>query len=118
MALKQLFVESYCIDRELPQSLIALPIVRFIPDPSRFPGLQQPNSDTSNFWGLSSKAIELMIRDLGFDVSRVERWGDRCFMEARRPQSTTTDRLHTAYGTITHVPLRGDPFDPQAWTIF
>lgn len=118
IARKQLFVESYCIDRELPESLLALPIVRFIPDPGRFPGLQQPNSDTSNFWGLSSKAIELMIRDLGFDVSRVERWGDRCFIEACRSQSTPTNRLHTAYGIIEHVPLQGDPLDPQAWVIF
>lgn len=117
LANQRLLVESYCIDNELPDALRGSPIVRFIPDPQRLPGNQQPNEDTSIFWGFSSKSIELMVRDLGFEVDRVEVWSDRCLVDAHRPEKFV-NRVDIAYSVIHRVPVKGDPLDPAAWTIF
>lgn len=117
LAKQRLLVESYCIDSELPDALRGFPVVRFIADPERLPGNQQPNEDTSNFWGFTSKSLALMVRDLGFAVDRVEVWSNRCLIDARRPK-VFVNRVHTAYGVIPHVPVKGDPLDPGAWTIF
>lgn len=117
LARQRLLIESYCIDGELPEVCRDMPVVRFIADPERLPGNQQPNEDTSNFWGFSSKSLALMVRDLGFEVDRVETWGNRCLIDAYRPE-TLVNRLHTAYGVIPHVPLQGNPAEPSAWRIF
>lgn len=113
----KLFVETYCIDKHLPVDFANIPLARFIPDPERLPGYQQPNQDTSNFWGFTSKCVELMIRDLGYHVERVEVWRSRCLVEAQAPQKRV-NRDHIAYGLIPHVPVGQNPLDSKSWTIF
>jgi tRNA (mo5U34)-methyltransferase len=45
----RLLIESYCLDSLLPPQLSSEPIMRFFPDPMRFPMQGQPNNDRSNF---------------------------------------------------------------------
>ncbi len=115
----RLVVESYCIDALLPPDVAASPIMRFIADPRRFPGRDQPNTDRSNFWGFTGACLRRMVEDVGFTSTRCRVSGDRALIDARHagvdPAST---RLPLAYGLGPHVPVRDDRDDPASWTQF
>jgi tRNA (mo5U34)-methyltransferase len=124
----RLLIESYCIDRSLPARLSSEPVMRFLPDPERFPMQGQPNTDRSNFWGFSSNCLKRMVEDIGFVVRGSNVRDDRVFIDAQR-STVTTDitqevsndtetRLSFAYGTLAPIPVNGNPDDPKAWTIF
>jgi tRNA (mo5U34)-methyltransferase len=95
IARDRLCIESYCIDRFLGPKLAAQPLMRFLPDPRRFPDHQQPTSDHTNFWGFTSTCLKMMLEDVGFRVERIELGDDRVLIDAR--------------------PLTGDPDDPESW---
>lgn len=114
----RLFIESYCIDKLMPGRLAEQPIMRFIPDGTRFPKHGHVNADPSNFWGFTSRCLELMLEDLGFIVERLSVRGERVFIDARRLTHAHGTRLEVAYQTAPTI-LRGDdPNDPLAWKIF
>ncbi|MBD9416104.1 methyltransferase domain-containing protein [Pseudomonas sp. PDM16] len=115
----RLLIESYCIDALLPGQLADEPVMRFIPDGSRFPEHGQVNADRSNFWGFTSKCLKLMLEDVGFSVERMNVRGERVFIDARRqlPNERGT-RLNMAYKTAQATPRGEEPDDPQAWKIF
>jgi len=124
----RLLIESYCIDRQLPRRLTSEPVMRFLPDPERFPMQGQPNADRSNFWGFTSKCLQYIVEDIGFVVQRSNVREDRVFIDAERVVlkkdatrfvfDNTETRLGIAYGSIEPVPVDGNPDDPKAWTIF
>jgi tRNA (mo5U34)-methyltransferase len=124
----RLLIESYCIDRDLPQKLSSEPVMRFLPDPERFPTQGQPNADRSNFWGFTSTCLMRMVEDIGFVVESSNVREDRVFIDAKRGtfatdtardvSNDTEMRLNIAYGTLARVPVNGNPDDPEAWTIF
>ena len=119
LSINRLFVESYCIDPLLSPQIASEPIMRFISDPKRFPGLGQPNHDRTNFWGFTSVCLRRMVEDVGFSVQRVINWGDRVLIDAvRNVFNDTETRLTTAYGLIPAAPLTGDPNDPKSWQTF
>jgi len=116
---KRLLIESYCIDQQLPEELASEPIMRFLPDPERFPMQGQPNADRSNFWGFSSTCLQRMVEDIGFAVERSSVREDRAFMDATRVAfSDKETRLDIAFGSMKEIPLDGSPDDPDAWTIY
>lgn len=116
---KRLLIESYCIDQVIPKALVKEPVMRFIPDPSRFPQFGNVNNDSSNFWGFTSVCLQRMTEDLGFQVKRTDSRGNRVFIDAERvvfdPQGT---RLNLAYGLLDQKPAGPDLNDPDRWTIF
>jgi len=115
----RLFVESYCVDKLLPRDLAEQPVMRFIPDCKRFPEHGEVNADRSNFWGFTSKCLQLMLEDVGFGVERMSVRGDRVFIDARRRVHDRSEtRLAMAYDSFQEVPRGEDPNDPQAWKIF
>jgi tRNA (mo5U34)-methyltransferase len=124
----RLLIESYCIDRQLPERLTSEPIMRFFPDSERFPMQGQPNADRSNFWGFTATCLRRMVEDIGFVVQNSNVREDRVFIDAKRgaleidatrvESKDTKTRLNIAYGSLPPVPLNGNPDDPKAWTIF
>ncbi len=116
---KRLLIESYCIDNQLPGKLALEPVMRFLPDPERFPEQGQPNTDRSNFWGFTATCLQRMLEDIGFAALRSNVREDRVFIDAAR---TTFDdaetRLGIAYRTLPPIPLAGNVDDPDAWTTF
>jgi tRNA (mo5U34)-methyltransferase len=115
----RLLIESYCIDRQLPRRLTSEPVMRFLPDPERFPMQGQPNADRSNFWGFTSTCLKRMVEDIGFAVQTSDVRGTRVFIDAKRGAFNDTEtRLSIAYGSLPPVPVDGSPDDPKAWTIF
>ena len=122
----RLLIESYCIDRKLPRSLSPEPVMRFLPDPDRFPEQGQPNTDRSNFWGFTSTCLMCMVEDVGFEARSSDVRGDRVFIDAARAvtssettgSSSPQTRLGFAYGTLPAVPVSGNPDDSGSWTIF
>ncbi|MBC9250357.1 hypothetical protein A9179_08750 [Pseudomonas alcaligenes] len=115
----RLFLESYCIDKLLPGNLASEPVMRFIPDHTRFPEHGQVNADRSNFWGFTSKCLKLMLEDVGFAVERISVRGERVFIDARRVvKNDAATRLPMAYKTVPATPRGAEPNDPQAWKIF
>jgi tRNA (mo5U34)-methyltransferase len=118
LARERLLIESFCIDALLPPDLAAEPVMRFIPDPRRFPGQGQPNMDASNFWGFTATCLERMAEDVGFSVRTRNVRADRVLIDARRVASArVVTRAHTAYGLRPRVPV-GNPDDPDGWTLF
>ena len=116
---KRLLIESYCIDRQLPDRLASEPVMRFLPDPVRFPKQGQPNADQSNFWGFTSTCFRSMLEDIGFAVERSDAREDRVFIDATRVVfENAGTRLGLAYGSLPPVPVNGSRDDPDAWTIF
>ena len=116
---ERLVIESYCIDALLPSTMASEPIMRFLPDPQRFPEQGQPNRDPSNFWGFTSACLQRMIEDVGFAVRRNEVGGDRVLIDAWRAVSDrVVTRSHTAYGVRPPIGVGDDPDDPSAWTLF
>ncbi len=116
---ERLLVESYCIDRLLPEPLASEPLMRFISDPARFPMQGQPNDDRSNFWGFTSFCLQRMVEDMGFAVKRQRLWGDRVLLDAERAATREDQtRCALAYGSLPHVPRGESPDDPEAWTLF
>jgi tRNA (mo5U34)-methyltransferase len=125
---KRLLIESYCIDRQLPKRLASEPVMRFLPDPERFPMQGQPNADRSNYWGFSSACLQRMVEDNGFAVARSNVRKDRVFLDAERvvfPKDATRGvfddaetRLNIAFGLLAAIPVNGSPDDPNAWTIY
>jgi tRNA (mo5U34)-methyltransferase len=115
----RLLIESYCIDALLPPALAAEPLMRFVPDPGRFPGAGQPNLDPSNFWGFTARCLTRMVEDVGFEVRRQRVRDDRVLVDAVRaaPDRAPT-RLGLAYGVQPALRRAGDPDDPRAWRIF
>jgi tRNA (mo5U34)-methyltransferase len=115
---ERLVVESYCIDHAVPPDLAAQPVMRFFPDPYRFPDQGQPNTDRSNFWGFTSTCLQRMVEDLGFAVRRSSVRADRVLIDARGVASQrVATRLFKAYGAR-QTELRGsDPEDPAAWVM-
>lgn len=73
---KQLLVESLCIDSAYPDWRTE-PIMKFLPDPTRFPADWHPNNDRSNFWGFTSLCLERMLEDVGFVIGRMAVHDDR-----------------------------------------
>ena len=124
----RLLIESYCIDRQLPKQLTSEPVMRFLPDPERFPMQGQPNADRSNFWGFTATCLKRMVEDIGFAVQTSDVREDRVFIDAKRGvfeiDATRTvfndpeTRLNIAYGSVPPVPVDGSPDDPKAWTVF
>src|SRR5438445_658572 len=84
LARDRLLVESYCLDATLPRPLVAEPVMRFLPDPERFPGQGQPNADRSNFWGFTAVCLQRMVEDVGFAVQRRTVRHDRVLIDAKR----------------------------------
>ncbi|QUW04608.1 DUF1698 domain-containing protein [Chloracidobacterium validum] len=117
LASQRLLVESYCIDHRLPEALRVEPVMRFLPDPERFPNQGQPNDDPSNFWGFTSVCLKQMLEDVGFAVDRIRVEADRVLADAHRVGGND-HRLQLAYQCFDHQPPTGDPLDPAAWTIF
>jgi tRNA (mo5U34)-methyltransferase len=116
---KRLLIESYCIDQQLPKKMASEPIMRFLPDPERFPKQGQPNTDRSNFWGFSSTCLQRMVEDIGFAVDRSNVREDRAFIDATRVEFDDAEtRLDIAFGSRELIPVKGSADDPQAWTIF
>ncbi len=117
---ERLLIESYFIDRLLPPPLASEPVMRFISDPSRFPGEGQPNTDRSNYWGFTTTCLQRMVEDVGFVVRRrrnVRR--DRVLMDAWRVVfDHAATRLSIGYGVRPRVIVGGNLDDPKAWTIF
>lgn len=105
-----LLVESYC-DPLLPPMT-----ARFLPDPERFPGMSQPNSDRSNFWVFSPETLPAVLRDIGFDPVRVEPRGDRVLVEAVR--KSDNPRKELAYDRMPRVPVGADKSNLSSWRIF
>jgi tRNA (mo5U34)-methyltransferase len=116
---ERLLIESYCIDALLPPPLASEPLMRFLSDPSRFPGQGQPGTDPSNFWGFTALCLQRMVEDVGFAVARSQVHGNRVLIDARRagPDHAPT-RLGIAYGVLPPVAPGGHPDDPSAWTIY
>jgi tRNA (mo5U34)-methyltransferase len=116
---RRLLIESYCIDRQLPERLASEPMMRFFPDPERFPNQGQPNTDRSNFWGFTATCLKRMVEDIGFAVERSSVREDRAFVDARRVVFNDAEtRLNIAFGALEQIPVNGSPDDPQAWTVF
>jgi tRNA (mo5U34)-methyltransferase len=116
---KRLLIESYCIDRQLPGQLASEPVMRFLPDPERFPKQGQPNTDRSNFWGFTATCLQRMLEDIGFAVERSNVRQDRVFIDATRVVFDDAEtRLGFAYGSLAPVPVDGSRDDPKAWTTF
>jgi len=119
MCADRLFIESYCIDQLLPDSLSREPVMRFIPDGVRFPRHGQVNADRSNFWGFTSSCLQLMLEDVGFKVERIKVRGERVFIDARRVNwNDENTRLGMAYKTIKPTLRGNDPSTSHAWNIF
>ncbi len=115
----RLFLESYCIDKLLPEKLASEPVMRFISDCVRFPERDQVNADRSNFWGFTSTCLKFMLEDVGFAVERMSVRGDRVFIDARRVvKNDAATRLGMAHETLPATPRGANPNDPQAWKIF
>jgi tRNA (mo5U34)-methyltransferase len=83
----RLLIESYCINTLLPPHVASEPLMRFIPDPKRFPGQGQPNTDRSNFWGFTAHCLQRMIDDVGFAVREKNIHSDRVIIDAQRVMS-------------------------------
>jgi tRNA (mo5U34)-methyltransferase len=116
---ERLLIESYCIDTLLPTPLASEPVMRFLPDPARFPGQGQPNTDRSNFWGFTAVCLQRMVEDVGFEVQRKNVCHDRALIDARRVVSDDAKtRLSIAYDVLAPVIIGGNPDDPAAWKIF
>ena len=114
-----LFIESYCIDSQLPRGQRNEPVMRFLSDPRRFPGRHHVNSDPSNFWGFTSACLAQMVEDLGFEVLRSRLNAERVLIHARRiADDPNPTRLKIAYGTIARRPGGQDRNEPLGWNIF
>ncbi|MCS7079907.1 MAG: DUF1698 domain-containing protein [Chloracidobacterium sp.] len=114
---ERLLVESYCIDHLLPEELRSEPVMRFLPDPARFPDHGQPNNDPSNFWGFTSACLKLMVEDVGFAVDRIRVRADRVLLDAHRVGGHE-HRQMLAYRCFDQRPPMGDLYNPASWTIF
>lgn len=117
LASHRLLIESYCIDSELPEALRSEPVMRFLPDPERFPDRGQPNADASNFWGFTSVCLKMMVEDVGFAVDRLRVREQRVLLDAHRVGGEER-RQRLAYRCMDHHPPAGDPSEPSSWTIF
>ncbi len=116
---RRLFIESYCIDSKISSKVKNEPIMRFIPDPDRFPQYGNVNNDSSNFWGFTSVCLQRMVEDIGFKVLRMNVSTDRVFIDAERVAfDEKSTRMKMAYGILNEVPVGTDPHDPASWTIF
>jgi len=119
LARTRLLIESYCIDASLPEELRAEPIMRFMPDPARFPAHGHVNHDSSNFWGFTSTCLQRMVEDLAFAVHRMDVRSDRVLIDAERTSTDPKDtRLWLAYDLFPATPAGANRDDPGAWTIF
>lgn len=116
---ERLVIESYCIDALLPPHLASEPVMRFIPDPQRFPAQGQPNADRSNFWGFTAACLQRMVEEVGFVVRRRHVGNDRVLLDAWRAVSDPKAlRASGAYGVRPRVGMDGNPDDPNAWKMF
>jgi tRNA (mo5U34)-methyltransferase len=119
LARDRLLVESYCIDSLLPPPLATSPVMRFIPDPERFPDQGQPNSDRTNFWGFTSDCLRRLLEELGFSVNRTMKSSDRVLLDASRVDSDGgAVRQSRAYGIMAREPVGANSSDPAAWKMF
>jgi tRNA (mo5U34)-methyltransferase len=115
----RLLIESYCIDGIVPEDRRAEPVMRFIPDPVRFPAHGHVNDDRSNFWGFTSVCLQRMVEDVGFSVARARVDDDRVLIDARRAVAGEAEtRVPLAYGLAPALPAKPNRDDPAAWTIF
>lgn len=115
---ERLVVKSYCIDELLPGRLASDPVMRFIPDPQRFPGQDQPNADRSNFWGFTATCLQRMLEDVGFVARRTNVRDERVLMDAWRVVSDpAVMRLSRGYGVRPRISVGGNLDDPNAWTM-
>jgi tRNA (mo5U34)-methyltransferase len=115
----RLLIESYCIDSLLPPSMASEPVMRFIPDPERFPMQGQPNVDRSNFWGFNAMCLRRMLEDIGFEVKTCDVRDTRVFIDATRTVFNNDEvRLGIAYDSVRQFPVNGSPDDSDAWKIF
>ena len=113
---ERLVVEAYCIDELLPGGLASDPVMRFIPDATRFPGQGQPSADRSNFWGFSATCLQRMVEDVGFAVRRTNVRSERVLMDAWRLVSDpAVMRLNLGYGVRPRIPVGGNLDEPNAW---
>ena len=116
---ERLVVEAYCIDELLSGGPAPEPVMRFIPDATRFPGQGQPNADRSNFWGFSATCLQRMVEDVGFAVRRTNVRSERVLMDAWRLVSDpAVMRLNLGYGVRPRIPVGGNLDEPNAWTMF
>lgn len=113
---ERLLIESYCIDFSLPRRIAHESVVRFLPDPLRFPMEKQPNNDRSNFWGFSSKSLQCMVDDMGFSVRRTRVREGRVFIDSIRSAIDEKDlRVNLAYGVFPAISTGKNLDDPEAW---
>ena len=119
LARDRLLVESYCIDSLLPPAMLEEPVMRFIPDPARFPDRGQPNSDRSNFWAFTSTCLKYFLEELGFTVNRTLFHHERVLIDASRTETgNRLTRKTIAYELLPHQPVGSDRSEPSAWKIF
>ncbi|MEP6916111.1 MAG: methyltransferase domain-containing protein [Acidobacteriota bacterium] len=115
---ERLLVESFCIDTLLSPAMASEPIMRFIPDPARFPDQGQPNTDPTNFWGFTAMCLRRMVEDVGFAVQRADLRGDRVLIDARSVASARALARQTlGYGVRPRI-AAGDADDPDGWAMF
>ncbi|MBF8253502.1 MAG: hypothetical protein HW373_197 [Deltaproteobacteria bacterium] len=117
---KRLMIESYCIDTLLNRVLKPEPVMRFIADPTRFPGRGNVDNDRSNFWGFTSVCLQQMVEDVGFAVDRMKVGFTRVFLDAKRvvPSLSGQTRSFLAHGCVPAQPCGDNPNDPDSWIIF
>ena len=115
-----LYVESYCIDGTVDESIATEPIMRFIPDVKRFPHARTVANDRSNFWGFTSACLRNMVEDIGFQVARSQNSVDRVFLQAQRDRSidVAATRNGLAYSLVPRTILRGPEDDPASWSLY
>jgi tRNA (mo5U34)-methyltransferase len=119
MAVRSLYLESYCIDAMVEPGLREQPLMRFISDPLRFPDLGDVGGDRSNFWGFTALCLRRMTEDVGFEVERLAVHNDRVFLHATRERpGGVAPRQWLAYGLQPVTPAGADRNDPASWFVF
>ena len=88
----QMFLETHCANEVAQEFALA-----------RYYRGSTLNNDITNFWSPNALCLRDMLRDTGFDVSRQETWGDRCF--AACTPALDEDRSYKVTVAYSHVPV-------------
>jgi tRNA (mo5U34)-methyltransferase len=88
IAKDKVFVETHC-DHTAPAGVST----------ARYWKAASLAGDVTNFWSPSKSCLEDMLSDSGFQWTRTEAWGDRCFVEAGTNESPESrEKMRLAYG--------------------